>query len=235
MVKEVQIKNLGIVKITKKRGAKHLRLSVRPHQQINLTIPYSVSYDYAISFIKEKYDWIIRIQKKLAASLPEKKVFSPKTSFQTKSHQMIFIKSDRFQIKITKHLIKVEYSDENEVLSEEGQSYIRIGITEALRIEAKSYLPQRTDFLAQKYGFKFESLSVRNASSRWGSCSGKNTISLNIQLMRLPDYLIDYVILHELCHTVEKNHGSGFWALLDKVTGKAKLLDKELKQYRTEF
>ncbi len=111
------------------------------------------------------------------------------------------------------------------------QEYIRKGIIEALRNEAKNYLPERTDILAQKFGFKYEKVSVRNAKTRWGSCSGKNNISLNIHLMRLPEYLSDYVILHELCHTIEKNHGKKFWTLLDKVTGNAKRLDKELNNY----
>lgn len=54
--------------------------------------------------------------------------------------------------------------------------------------------------------------------------------------MNIPDNLIDYVILHELCHTVEKNHGPKFWKLLDHVTnGNAKLLAKEMKKYSTRF
>jgi Predicted metal-dependent hydrolase len=54
--------------------------------------------------------------------------------------------------------------------------------------------------------------------------------------MNLPDHLIDYVILHELCHTIEKNHGAGFWKLLDKVSGgRAKAFAKEMKNYSTRY
>ena len=62
-----------------------------------------------------------------------------------------------------------------------------------------------------------------------------NNINLNIHLMRLPNHLIDYVILHELVHTKIKNHSRDFWNMLDLVTGNAKKLDKELKNYRTKI
>ena len=76
---------------------------------------------------------------------------------------------------------------------------------------------------------------MRNSKTRWGSCSYENNINLNLHLMRLPNHLIDYVILHELVHTKIKNHSKDFWNLLDVVTGNAKNLDRELKNHHTKI
>ena len=93
-------------------------------------------------------------------------------------------------------------------------------------------LRARLNELALKHKLFFNRVTFRNQTTRWGSCSPKNHISLNLKLIMLPDHLIDYVLLHELVHTKIKNHGSKFWLALDKLTGNAKALDKELKGYR---
>jgi predicted metal-dependent hydrolase len=93
-------------------------------------------------------------------------------------------------------------------------------------------LGARLNELALKHKLFFNRVTFRNQTTRWGSCSPKNHISLNLKLIMLPDHLIDYVLLHELVHTKIKNHGSKFWLALDKLTGNAKALDKELKGYR---
>jgi predicted metal-dependent hydrolase len=102
-----------------------------------------------------------------------------------------------------------------------------------LRSNAKAFLPRELDFLAKAYGFKYTQVKIRKSRTRWGSCSSKGIINLSFYLMLLPPHLIRYVLLHELCHTVEMNHGPAFWALLDKYTdGEAKKLRREMKNYR---
>lgn len=100
---------------------------------------------------------------------------------------------------------------------------------EALRKEAKKILPVRLEELAKKHGFKYNKVAIKNAKTRWGSCSYRDNINLNLHLARLDNDLIDYVILHELCHTIEKNHSARFWALLHKHLPNATELRKRLK------
>ena len=117
------------------------------------------------------------------------------------------------------------------------QEWLRKAVTTALARRAKELLPPRLKALATEKGFAYNGCTVRNVHSRWGSCNAKKNISLSIYLAMLPNELIDYVLLHELCHTVEMNHGDRFWALMDKVTApaKAKELRKKLKTYRTNI
>lgn len=105
---------------------------------------------------------------------------------------------------------------------------------ERMRKEAKASLPRRVAELAHMHGFHYDRLTIRDSKTRWGSCSSRNTISLSLYLMQVPEHLQDYVILHELCHTVHHDHSPRFWALMDTVTdGKAHAFRAELHKYHT--
>ena len=101
-----------------------------------------------------------------------------------------------------------------------------------LRAAAKAYLPGRLRELAAQYGFEFNQVRIKHNVSNWGSCSSKKNINLNLNLMRLPAELRDYVMLHELCHLREMNHGPQFKALLASVCPDWQRLRAELKGYR---
>lgn len=98
------------------------------------------------------------------------------------------------------------------------QEWLTKVIIEILRKQAKLTLPKRLQELAELHGFNYSGVRINSARTRWGSCSGKKHINLSLFLMILPGELSDYVLLHELCHTKEMNHGPRFWALMDKVT-----------------
>ena len=109
---------------------------------------------------------------------------------------------------------------------------IRDGITKALRREARELLPAMVESVSRRTGLGYRSISVRAARSRWGSCSSRNDLSLSIYLMLLPDHLIEYIIVHELCHTVHRNHSAAFHALVNHhLGGREKELNRELKRY----
>jgi len=96
---------------------------------------------------------------------------------------------------------------------------------------AKLVLTNRILLLTKKYGFTVNRITIRNQRTRWGSCSIKSNISLNIKLYYLPADLRDYVILHELVHTVHHNHSPAFWDTLKTILPTAKSLDRRLKKH----
>lgn len=101
-----------------------------------------------------------------------------------------------------------------------------------MRSEARLTLPVRVAQLASKHKFNYRGLTFRPSRSKWGSCTLCKDISLSIFLMILPEHLRDFVILHELCHTVHMNHSPEFHALLNQcVGGREKELQQELKTY----
>lgn len=99
------------------------------------------------------------------------------------------------------------------------------------RSQAKVLLLSRLRQLAQVHGFTYNRAFVKNQKTRWGSCSAMNNINLNVNLVRLPEGLRDYVIIHELVHTRHKNHGKAFWRELDRIVGNGKALQRSLRAY----
>ena len=103
---------------------------------------------------------------------------------------------------------------------------------EELRRQAKEYLPGRLYYLANLFGFQYNTLRIKHNSSNWGSCSSKGNINLNLNLMRVPQDLQDYVMLHELCHLKYLNHSPQFHALLESVCPGHREKQRRLKEYK---
>jgi predicted metal-dependent hydrolase len=97
---------------------------------------------------------------------------------------------------------------------------------------ARKVLCRRIGELAQLHNFTYNRISIRKQKTRWGSCSSKDNINLNMNLLHLPSELMDYILLHELVHTRVKNHSNDFWDELDTVIPNSRNIDQKLKNYQ---
>ena len=101
--------------------------------------------------------------------------------------------------------------------------------------EAKKIIRDRLNELSIIHGLSFNRSFIRSQKTRWGSCSAKNNINLNIKLIKLPEDLRDYVIIHELVHTKIKNHSQIFWKEMTKYYSDPKVIDKKLRKYNLKL
>jgi len=99
------------------------------------------------------------------------------------------------------------------------------------RNEAEAYIRQRISELNSVYGFTYQTITIRNQKTRWGSCSRRGNLSFNYRLILLPAELADYVIVHELCHLAEFNHSKNFWLFVSRAVPNYAAIRKELRRY----
>lgn len=229
------IPDIGEVTVNKSRRATRVRIAVKPGPQVKVTLPYRTSYEKGLQYILQKKEWVIKSMKRFEEMADEYLVFSPDTEYRTRHHKLVIktVPEERLDFVIEPGITLVRVPETVDIKNPQVQEWVKKAIEETWRIEAKSYLPERVAMWAERYKFSFERVSIRNSKTRWGSCSTTGNINLSLHLMRLPTELIDFVILHELTHTIHKNHGPQFHALLDKICGgKERELNARLRAYK---
>jgi len=235
--KIIHVDHIGDVTFRKNKRSKNVSITIRPIKGIVVNLPFFLSYKFALNIVEKNRNWILKNLPKIEKIENKATVFTENTTFKSLTRTYIIQKSNinKIKTKITTDNVIINIPENIDIKSPDIQKTIKIIIIKTLRIEAKEYLPKRTLELAQKHNFRFNKIFIKNTKTLWGSCSGRNNINFNLHLLRLPDHLIDYVIIHELCHTIQKNHGKPFWDLMDSILGNAKKLSKELKDYSIQI
>ncbi|MDR0908090.1 MAG: M48 family metallopeptidase [Rikenellaceae bacterium] len=231
MKKIVEHQVLGAVTVFRTRRAVRVSLSVRPSGEVRLSYPALVSQRRALRFLDERVDWVIAQREKLAERYPTE----PIMEYKTRQHTLRLAPVDtaKISVKITDTEIVVTYPATIPPETDEVQTAVEKGIVEALRREAKETLPPLVERLAAEHGLRHGAVRVKALKSKWGSCTARGDINLSLFLMLLPAQLVEYVVLHELCHTVHHDHSARFHALLDTLTaGHSKALNRQLRTYR---
>ncbi len=199
----------GTVVIRKSAKARQLRIRVAPDGTLRASMP-----SYAPTFLLKRLLKTSRndIRKMLIDATPHHSYVHGQQI--GKSHTLIVQEGSPLAVKKVRQQLVLTLPSSDTLDSPAVKTLLRAQVISILRIESKKHLPRRLEYLASTYGFNYNKVRFSHASSRWGSCSSAGTISLNIALMKLPFELIDYVLIHELAHTVEMNHSERFWRLV---------------------
>ncbi len=199
---------IGDVRYVSNKRARNLSIRINQQGEVRLTIPRYVSRRKAEMFLLSKKQWI-------SGKLDEIKLLEDSRQ-EMREGELLNVRGKLIPITLRK-----------------GKENIEEVIWRILLMEGQAYLPVRVAELAAMYDFKFSGVKIRKMKTRWGSCTVKNSINLNSWLMMLPDHLVDYVILHELVHTIHRDHSRKFWEALDKITaGFSKTHRKEIRSQR---
>jgi len=220
------IPGIGEVLLSKRRGARNIRISVTPGGRVRVGLPSWAPYSAGISFAKSKMGWI---QRQLILYQPP---LLKDGVLVGKYHRVEYVflptaKKNSVRVTADKIIMTSTYPIENPSL----QSSLLAACERALRQESTQLLPQRLEQLAQRQGYSYQEVKIRKLTSRWGSCSNAKSIRLSYFLIQLPWHLIDYVLIHELVHTQHLSHDKAFWRAFTEALPDAKKLQKEIRAY----
>jgi hypothetical protein len=224
----LSIPQIGEVVLAKRRGSTRMRLSISASGRIRVGMPYWTPYEAGILFVKSQKQWILK-QLSLHAPQPIRN-----GSQIGKQHRVVI-----FPVKSVKPTLKIRVI-ENSILVKTNlsishdrvQQQLVTACEKALKQEADKLLPNRVQLISEQFQLTYRSLRIRKLTSRWGSCSSSKDITLSYYLIQLPWEMIDYVILHELAHTLYHHHGREFWDYMEFRLPDVGALRRVIKQYK---
>ena len=229
MEKKIHDSELGTIILRTTSRATRYTLKISKGT-ITATMPVGGDESRMLSFICENKAKLLKVLIKH----PARALLTDETVLQAATFRLHIFCSERanFYMRLDQGELHIACPAGTDFADPRVQTLLKGFIEKALRYEATRLLPGRLTELATQHGFVCSGVKIFNSRSHWGSCTARKSINLSLSLMLLPHHLIDYVLLHELCHTVEMNHSERFWSLMDRVTdGKAQVLRKELKGF----
>lgn len=231
VISKISDTELGEIIFKRSIRAKRMNIKILS-ERLEVSLPKGFSEKDGMKFVNDVRPKLLKKQEQaVKRAVP---VIDENNPLSTFTFQVQVKKSERKDLfsSLKSGVLTIEYPQELDAKNNNLQKYFWNSINYFLRKEAKRILPYRTWELAEKHGFNFSEVKIQSSKTRWGSCNHKKVINLSFYLLLLPAHLIDYVILHELCHTKEMNHSPRFWEWMDKVTdGMAGNLRSELKRF----
>ena len=194
--------------IRRKIGSNCLRLSVNRHGQIVLTMPFFCLKTVAERFIKEHQDWIDTQKKKVTTRL----------TFQ--DGQNLTLLGQSLTIKHNPSNHQPTRIEDNYLVVGGDITFLHRRVSDFVRRQTATYIDCKAREMADRIGHRINRISLKDTTSRWGSCSGKKNLNFCWRLGLAPPYVLDYIIAHEVSHLQEMNHSQRFWRVVSQLCDK---------------
>jgi predicted metal-dependent hydrolase len=222
------------------KRAKYLRLTISLEKGIVVVVPIAMNnrkiQQIVPQFIKEKQVWLHQAVKKLRAS-----GISARPIDECHLPELIQLKAlgQSFSIRYITATLLTDTDLELKMLAEQ-QLEIRGNLKHKKSIfallenffkdYARIFFKQKLDQYSEQFNLPYNRLTIRAQRTRWGSCSAKKNINLNYRLLFIDEELLDYILVHELVHTVQMNHSPAFWSHLEALMADARVRDRQVNQ-----
>jgi predicted metal-dependent hydrolase len=190
------------------RTARRYILRVRPDGTLRVTIPRGGSRAQAVAFLDRHTDWVARERSRVA---------DERAPVMWTHGSTILLAGEPHVIRLERRAGRLVARYADRTIAVTAWQDVRPEIERDLRALAAEQLVPRLRELAVQHGLTIRRVTIRNQRSRWGSCSRSGAIALNFRLVQMPPAIADYVLIHELMHLKEQNHGRRFWSLVARV------------------
>lgn len=206
------------IEVIRKKGKKNLSLKLNQKTRTpEVSIPYFCPIFIAKSFVEKHIIWL----KKHLQMTPEKRTFSDGMNICLLGQNLI--------IRCMPNAC-ITHIDGNQLLVSANKEHIHRRIKDFIKKQAYNYIRSKADEISKKSGKKIGKITLRDTSSRWGSCSSSGNLSFCWRLALAPIFVIDYVIIHEVAHLTHMNHSDDFWKHLKELGGQTRNAKKWLKE-----
>ena len=226
--KQIEVEGLGPVTLVKSSANKSIRLSVRENT-VRVSMPYFVPYSAGVRFLTSHMPWVVEQLGQTRSELLED------GQRIGRFHTLHFVPNSTTASRVSSTKITIHLTSDERVYQDVVQERARKACIRALRHEAELVLLPKLRELSEQHGLAFKSVRIKQLKRRWGSCDSHQNIVLNLFLMQVPFELIEYVLCHELAHTIHMDHSPAFWNLVERMVPDAKNRRKRLKQHQTSL
>jgi len=212
--------DLKIYKIIRTRR-KSVGLKIDDNGNLIIRAPRYVSVKIIEFIVNKNKNWIFKKRQEILKRRKFKKRFV--------EGEIYYFMGKEYKLKYGDYDFGCDFSDGYLLVNDNNNKKKNLLIEECYKGRAYEIIKQRVEYYSKLYDFKYNRIKIMSAKKRWGSCSIRGNLNFSFYLIMAPLYAIDYVVVHELCHLIEKNHSKRFYKLIESILPDYKLRRQYLK------